>query len=321
MFGCILGTSHHFLAVYNQKGMNYFIEQRISTTASNAVMRDSQTSWFEIDSVTFRQWSFNHRDGWLGDAWTAESDVEAENIQDAYVIFQSKLTKLVPKITLIAQCYMEFKRQPFMIKREDKDFAFFNYIHDSSHVGLMFLEEQYGGLITLADNQSIRAEFYKYWNDAVNTLGYSSKLLMMFSALEALVKKDNGNKDWDLLVHILGEELKSTIFKPRTGLRHRLTHGDYSSPSDTEDDYVELIHRKVIEYFNHDILGSDVIHTDVVSPQRHFFDNKMVGKFYIKPKTEDDKLALRKVYEDFEANDHRATKYDYIHDAATTADY
>jgi hypothetical protein len=175
-------------------------------------------------------------------------------------------------------------------------------------------------LQTLFANTAIPDEFYKYWNDAVNTIGYSPKLLLMFSALEALVKKPNGKKDWALLESILGTDLKDKIFTPRTGLRHRLTHGEYFNPTDTSDDYVRVIHKKVVEYFN-GLLGSDVISIDTIDPQRHFFGNKMVGKFFLRPKEAETELRLRDVVADFEANDHYATKYDYVHDDNLTKNY
>lgn len=301
--------------------MQYFIEQKISTPAHNAVgvTADPDPS-FELDGVTYKQWEFNHRDGWLGDAWTAEGMIEAAHAGEAIMLFHNKLVKAVPIITLVSQCYMEFKRQPLLIKRADKDFAFFDYIHDSSHVGLMFMDEQLNGLQQLFANANVRDEFYKYWNDATNTVGYSPKLLLMFSALEALVKKPNGSKDWALLESILGTDLKDKIFTPRTGLRHRLTHGEYFSPTDSSDDYVDQIHKKVIAYFN-GLIGSDVISTDTVHPQRHFHDNKMVGRFFLRPKEPSTPLRLREVTADFEANDHKATKYDYVFDKTETARY
>jgi len=142
----------------------------------------------------------------------------------------------------------------------------------------------------------------------------------MFSALEALVKKSNGDKDWELLESILGAELKDKIYAPRTGLRQRLVHGEYFSPTDGGNDYVDQVHRKVIAYFN-GLIGSDVISEDTVHPQRHFYDNKMVGKFFLRSKDTATPLLLREVVADFAANDHHAEKYDYVWDEKLTKNY
>jgi hypothetical protein len=301
--------------------MQYFVEQKISTLADNYVeVADTPDPHFELDGITYRQWAFNYGDGALGDAWVAEGTIEAASGGEAIMIFQNKLLKAVPMIALISQCYIEFKRQPLLIKRSDLDFGYLDYIHDSGSVGLMFMDQQFAGLQTLFADKTVPAEFYKYWYDAVNTTGYSPKLLLMFSAIEALVKKPNGDKDWSLLESILGTDLKDKIFTPRTGLRHRLTHGEYFNPTDTSDDYVRKIHGKVIAYFN-GLIGSDVISTDTVDPQRHPYGNKMVGRFFLRPKERSTQLRLRDVVADFEANDHHATKYDYVHDDKLTKNY
>lgn len=302
-------------------GMRYFIEQKISTLADNYVgVENAPDPHFDLDGIIYRQWEFNYGDGALGNAWVAEGTIEAKSGGEAIMLFHNKLVKAVPMISLISQCYMEFKRQPLLLRRTDMDVAFIDYIHDSEHVGLMFMNEQFDGLQKLYANSTISSEFYKYWNDAQNTIGYSPKLLLMFSALEALVKKPNGKKDFVLLENILGTELKDKIFTPRTGLRHRLTHGEYFSPTDGGDNYVDQIHRKVIAHFN-GLIGSDVISEDTVHPQRHFYDNKMVGKFFIRSKDSSTPLRLREVVADFAANDHHAEKYDYVFDESITKNY
>jgi hypothetical protein len=301
--------------------MTYFIEQKISTLARNAVgAANSADPSFELDGVTYRQWSYNRRDGWLGDAWVAEGTIEAANAGEAIMLFRNKLVKAVPMIALIGQCYIEFKRQPLLLKRSDLDFGFLDYTHDGGHVGLMFMDDHFAALQTLFANATIPDEFYKYWNDAVNTIGYSPKLLLMFSALEALVKKPNGNKDWVLLESILGTDLKDKIFTPRTGLRHRLIHGEYFNLTDTSDDYVRVIHKRIVGHFN-GLLGGDIISPNTVGPQRHFFDNKMVDRFFLRPKEAVTEIRLRDVVADFEASNHHATKYDYVFDDSLTKNY
>jgi len=301
--------------------MQYFIEQKISTIADNYIGAENEPDpHFDLDGITYRQWEFNYGDGALGDAWVAEGTIEAKSGGEAIMLFHNKLVRAVPIISLVSQCYMEFKRQPLLIRRTDTDVAFIDYIHDSEHVGLMFMNEQLEGVQKLFANRDISSEFYKYWNDAQNTIGYSPKLLLMFSALEALIKKPNGDKDWELCESILGSELKAKIFAQRTGLRQRLVHGEYFSPTDGSDNYVELVHRKVIAYFN-GLIGSDVISEDTVHPQRHFYDNKMVGKFFLRSKDESIPLRLREVVADFAANDHHAKNYDYVFDEDVTKNY
>jgi hypothetical protein len=123
-----------------------------------------------------------------------------------------------------------------------------------------------------------------------------------------------------LLESILGADLKDKIYAQRTGLRQRLTHGEYLNAGDTSEDYVRVIHGKIIAYFN-GLIGSDVISTGTVDPQRHPHGNKMVGRFFLRPKESATPLRLREVVADFEANNHHAEKYDYVHDDSLTKNY
>lgn len=303
--------------------MQYFLQQKISTLADNYVALDlSGNPHFELDDVTYKQWDFNYGDGALGEAWIAEGSVDAGSGNEALAQFRKKIATAVPMISLISQCYMDFRRQPMLLKRSDTDFAFVSYIYDSAPVGLMFMDEQFAGLKTLSENASVPAEFYKYWNDAQNAIGYPPKLLLMFSAIEALVRKPSGKREKDiaLLEQILGPELVEAIFAQRTGLRNRLVHGEYFNATDDGVDYLDLVHRKVVAYFN-TLMGSEVITENVVQPQRHFYDNKLMNAFFLRPKDSAAPLQLREIVADLEANDHHLTRYDHVFDDPLTKNY
>ena len=147
-----------------------------------------QPASFVLRDIRFSHWDFNIRDGWNQDNWLATSLVEASNLNDAYKKFTTTLAKIVPRIALISQCYVQYLTQPFLVRRTDSQIAFVKYISEAKPVGLMFREKDLNGLNVLLDNCEIPEEFYYYWNDAVNSIGYSPKLLLMFSAIEALVK-------------------------------------------------------------------------------------------------------------------------------------
>jgi hypothetical protein len=292
--------------------MKYLIQQKIGTLAENAVNVAKSDPSFTVDDITFYQWEFNHRDGWLGDAWLAEATIDAENFSDAYRQFRAKLVRIVPRIAFVGQAYTEFGNQPFLILKEGSDIAYFYDILDRRHVGLMFQEDEEAALRALIDNHEVSDEFFLYWSDAVNTIGYSPKLLVMFSAIEALAKKPNGKKDYGKIEAILGPELKQEIFTPTTGLRHRLTHGEHFSVNDFSKNYVEEIHKKIVQYFNQEILGSKLITEDVTGPQRHLFGNKELGRYFIKAKKTGAQLRLREVLKNFDdAGEDRLRPTDY----------
>ncbi len=131
----------------------------------------------------------------------------------------------------------------------------------------------------------IPEEFYKYWNDAVNTQNYSSKLLIMFSAIEAMVRgrdKKTFPKPADLTEKILGKNLSDEIFAPGNGLRNRLVHGEYFKDEDANKNYRDLIHKKVLSYFNQSVLKEAPLELEIVNPQRHPFGNKEGGFLFLK---------------------------------------
>jgi hypothetical protein len=83
----------------------------------------------------------------------------------------------------------------------------------------------------------------------------------------------NERKEWRL--KILWKELNDILYAPGDKwLRHRLTHGEYFFATDFNKNYVEEIHKKIIDYFNNDILKSNLkISNHIVNPQRHKDEN------------------------------------------------
>jgi len=270
--------------------MIYEIQHRIETLAHNAVLDENQAPSFALLDICFSHWDFNYRDGWSQNYWLANCRIEASNYNEAYQIFRAKLAEIIPRVALIGQCYIESVFEPFLILRSDSDTAFFRYTRDRRGTGLMFMERELRALVFLLQYPEIPEEFYYYWNDAVNSVGYSSKLLIMFAALDTLVKTREGKhtreKDWEKLEHILGPELKIELYgtkkDPSDGLRHRLAHGEYFNTDDSTKDYLERVHKKIINYFNDSIFKERLIEENVVHPQRHLFGNKEQCAFFIR---------------------------------------
>jgi hypothetical protein len=299
--------------------MKHRIQQQIETLAENAVSMMNEQPSFVANGITFTHWDFNHSDGWLVDAWQAEATIDADDYKSAFAKFGELLTPVIPRVAFVSQCYTEARMQPILIVRDGSNVGLFSDFFASDPVGLMFMDEEKSALDKLLADKRIDDSFFFYWNDAVNTAGHTAKLLVMFSAIEALAKKPSSKKDWGLIEKVLGKELKDKIFRPTTGLRNRLVHGDYFSPSDSKN-YVEVIHKKVMVYFNDHILGAKLLSEDVVHPQRHFFGNKMRGAGFISPKDDRTPFNLRTVLDDANnSEDRRLDKFDWVTDDKLTA--
>lgn len=302
--------------------MIYKIEAKIQTLAKAALMRNQNNiATFSISKVKFSHWDFNIRDGWLSDAWIAETTIKAPNYISAFKKFRLKLKTIIPKISLISQCYIEYNSHPFLISKKNSNIVFFQYTDETPAVGLMFMEKEEEALKILLKTKNIPNEFYFYWNDAVNTTGYTPKLLLMFCALEAL-GKTNGKKNFEKICSILGQELYDDIFTQNNGLRHRLTHGEYFNEPDTKKDYFELIHKKIIQYFNKTIFQKDLLNDTIVQPQRHPFGNKRIGKFFLQSSNLEVPMDLKSILLEFNKNGiYNIKKYKYFFDKNITKQF
>ena len=305
--------------------MRYRIEQRIETLAHNAVMKGGRMeAAFPLGPVRYSHWDYSHSHAWLSDYWLAEAAIEADDYQAAFRIFRQELNRVVPRISLIAQAYTDFLYQPLLIVKDAEQVGFLRYFRKKDKVGLMFVEDHREALGRLLTETSIPEEFYYYWNDVVNAVGYTPKILLMCGAIECLTRTGHGKKDWKRVERVLGKELTEDLYGTKknssAGLRHRLSHGEYFGADHSGKNYVELIHKRVMAYFNEHILKAPLLSLDIVSPQRHLVGSIEGGSWFIKSKSSDS-LSLKTVLTDFDTNDINPQEHDFVYDDPVTASY
>ncbi len=306
---------------------SYKIEWKIITIAIPIlyeIKNDSPYS-FEIDGINFSLWGDIYEKGFKVDSWIASSLIEEENYIQAYQKFIKKLSRLIPKISFVSQCYIEYLTQPFIIHKIDSNIAYLRDVKETNVIGLIFTENQLKALRILHNNDDVFLKFYYYWNDAINTFGYSGKLLLMFSAVEALAneivrqKRSIGIRQnkYEIIKDILGEDLFKYCFEETNGLRNRLVHGNYYQATDFDQNYVEIIHKKVINYFNQNIFKENLIEEDVIDPQRHIWRGGEIleAGYFIKDKENSQDFSLKKILEELKNGDffENSQKYEYIH--------
>lgn len=309
--------------------MRYKLEQRIHTLAENVVdSRTNGTPQFTVEDVTLSSWQVDPSDGWWSHQyWLATGEIDSNNYRNAWRLFWSKLARIVPKISLVSQCYAEYLTQPILILRDDSDTSFLRYTVERKGVGLMFMDQEQKALNFLLSDSQIPDAFFWYWNDATNSSGYTSRLLLMLSAVETLVNKPTTKgrpeMDYDKLVAILGLELKKEFWgeegNSANALRHRLAHGRYFEPEDGEKNHLDLLYKRIITYFNEAIFKEKLLDENVIKPQRHPFGNTDVGHSFIRP-LEGAKLALGNVLSDMDIN-HNFTHYERVVDDALWQNY
>jgi hypothetical protein len=298
--------------------MRYVIQDRIYTLIEHAIFDDGGPSSFNRSDISFSAWHSTLEHFGAHKFWIASSEREAPDIDDAWKSFQRDLNKVVPRIAFVGQAYLEAYSQPFLIRRTGADLAFFRYTRDRGAAPLMFMEEELRALDALIEDTTIRDEFYYYWNDATNTVGYSPKLVLMFAALEILFKEERskGKEAFYAKVNsIFGPELTRELYgtkeDPASGLRQRLVHGEYLGKQDTTKNYVEEIHNGIIRHFNIHILRENPLNEHIVNPQRHPFGNIEGWNGYIKSISEKP-LDLKSVVEAFDADFDNPDGYEIV---------
>ena len=121
------------------------------------------------------------------------------------------------------------------------------------------------------------------------------------------------------------EDLYGTSKDFNSGLRQRLVHGEYFSGVESEKDYVDLVHQRIIQYFNEAILKEELLSGSVRDPQRHIWGNKegdeIFGGRFIRAIMEKP-LNLKNVLSECDGNRTcELESYEYIYDGAITTDY
>ena len=298
----------------------YTIEQRIHTLAKNFVgIESGSEDKFEADGVTFQRWSQDMSETWKNPYWTATAEIDGASFLVAWQSLWDRLSKSVPRICTVSQCYTEFLGQPLFIVRADLNLAFGRWTFQRGDNGLMFWAAQLKAFNLLMDDPRIPDEFFWYWSDATNSTGYASKLMLMLSAVETLVNEPaiNGRpqKDYTKLEAILGPELKKEFWGEKgdsfDALRHRLAHGRYFAPRNAKKDYMNLLHQKVIAYLNDTILGEKLITEDITQPQRHPTESRDESHFYLRART-NAPLTLRSVAIDLDKSFENPENYEYV---------
>jgi hypothetical protein len=274
----------------------YIIQQKIHTLSNIYVHDGSYRHEMHIDELSFYPWEFNFAEGHKTGYWLASFNINSTNFRDAFSAFAKKLYPMLSKIALLSQCYTEVLNQSYLIHKEGSELAFLRYTRSSSGVPLAFDENSFKALEILHKSEDINTEFYYYWNDALNVTGYSAKLLLMCSALEALHKSRLPQlSKTQFRKTILGEELEKMIFQDNDrGIRQRLTHGEYFDENTDTHNYVQLIYNKIVEYFNDNIFEEALIRT-VTNPQRHPDQNKEGGYYWLKRTEESPEFDLRDI--------------------------
>lgn len=286
----------------------YLVEQKIKTLSKLSIgLNNNQRKFPEmiIDGYVFIQWDFNFYKGWLGYAWLVKKEIEAKSCTEATNIFGQELDKIVQKVGFVSQCYMDFYREPFLfykINNNNNKIFFYKHIQEIKGVGLPFGDKE------LNDYKKIKkfkfSATFRFLQECRNTIGYMPKLMLLFSALEAMcdkkeIEKEDGSVyttyDKDKMKKILDHSLYDEVFG-ENGIRHKLNHGVMIN-SVFSKNYVDEIYKSILCYFNQKQKTN--VNKDVISPQRHFYDNQEYLKCWLRPK-DDFEINLKNCINNFD---------------------
>ena len=299
----------------------YNIQHKIRVLLGNNANISSSTPGdghsFVVEGVIFASWEKNPRERWRSGAWLAETHVKAKDLSDAMQQYGAIMSRVVPRIGFVGQAYVNERYGPMLVKRSDKDFAWVRSVVSREATSLDFMDEELQALEVLLKDTSVPDAFYYYWNDAVNTVGYTGKLMLMLGAIDSFAVRGRRRAT---RVKILGDELADELYADGAGLRNRLIHGEYLNDTDGKN-YVELIHKKVLDYFNKDIVGKDLLELDIVQPQRHFDGNYEDARLFIRQESEEYPIDIYPFVKDAEAHDGIPESYEILYDENERSGY
>lgn len=301
--------------IYN---FQHRIRVNLENNANIGLRQDGGRHRFTIDDITFQPWSKNPREAWRAGNWLATTDINATNLNNAIDIYLAKMVRIIPRISFVGQAYISYYAEPLFVKRSDKNFGIFWSIIRDDPYPLYFMDDNVRALKILLKDETIPDTFYYYWNDAVNTVGYTGKLLLMFGAIDSLAIPDRRKQK---RIDILGEELAHKMYAQGSGLRNRLSHGEYLS-DESGKNHVEIIHKKVLEYFNTAIIKDTCLVLDIVQPQRHFDGNYKQGVLFVEKSSDEQALNIHSLISDAEQHDGTPDSFKVVwDDDPETIDY
>lgn len=269
----------------------YLIEQKIKTLSELWLDCDGRVAReMAIDGFVFNQWREPQGTGLRSVmAWMVKKEIESDNCINALNTFRRDLDTITQKVGFVSQCYMDFFKEPFLLfKLSDNNDRLFLYQHTrvDKGVGLHFGNNELQAYEQIKDFKY--PEAFRFLRECRNTIGYIPKLLLLFSALEAMcgrVEIDKGNGktqisyEKETMMKILGRSLYNELFGP-SGIRHKLDHGEMVELVFGKN-YVDEIYKNIVCYFNTEFKAN--ISEEVVSPQRHFYDNVGSANLWLKP--------------------------------------
>ena len=296
---------------------SYLVQKRIHTLLDYGIFDKCVLAPFTRNGIHFSSWETNPDLAWRSRFWLAEREIESCDFREAWKMFHESLTKTISRIAFVGQAYCMHSAQPFLIHRTDSDIAWFRHSIEREAVPLMFDSDELGSLDLLLGHSEISEAFYLYWNDAINAFGYSSKLVLMFAALEILFQRASrtANEFYADIELLFGPELKRALYgtpedKGRSGLRQRLVHGDYLSEDDTGN-YVIEIHQHIVRHFNGGVLRERPINENIVGPQRHPYGNMDAWAGFIRSEAQA-LLRLKPVLGAFDADENNHEGYEIV---------
>lgn len=288
----------------------YHIEHRITTVAE---LYDP----FEFRGFTINPWNFDPISGTCGGAWCAIKDIEAENVDEAFLTFRRELFSIVDRIAFVSQCYTLADHDPFLVlKTNDNEQRqlFFRFADETTVTPLSFMEKEITALQALEVYEE-KGDVFRYLREATNATTFYTRLTMLITALEAMAGEREDPKGRQKMTKtdyikndiLKDEDLYDKVFGYGTGVRQKLLHGgkvDLASDEHKDRNYIEEIYTAILSYFekSHGV----AIETQVVHPQRTPLGNYREWTGWIEPKKASDQLDLRSINESFK-NSHDGT--------------
>src|SRR5262245_24362668 len=157
--------------------MLYRVEHRIAALSAMTIVRDGRIAeYFDAEGVRFSPWDLSPEGRYRADFWLAEAEIDAGHLIDALERYWPRVARIVPRLSLVTQAYIEGTMQPFLFVSDVAAIGYLRYTKHADAVGLYLGVEELDAMNELLHDTTIPNEFFYYWNEAVATAGYTAKI-------------------------------------------------------------------------------------------------------------------------------------------------
>lgn len=244
---------------------SYLIHYKVATTSE-------LPEAFNLDNFHFSSYK---EEWWESNGWLVSKEVQGNSMNEARSVFIRGLIPKIERIVAVSQCAFRIFANSYFIYRSTNNsdqLIYVYFVKEVGHTGLHFDRDEIAQLSKFDSLANPKGLFYLM--EAADSSTFYTRLMMLLGSAEGFagetMREGRIETNKKILKEILGVDLYNQLYAYRTGLRHKLLHGNIET-NGIPDDLNDQLYGKIVRYLrdNFDIQ----INEGVVHPQRNTHGN------------------------------------------------